>query len=412
MDFAGLFRSYVRDKAEHGNAWPSASLGLKLFALKCRLLPDKSIARGYQKLESIMMDHTVSALTGKRYALTSVFAPHEILLSSGILSLSSEALSCMLSYGYGLEDAFIDRTESLGIAPSLCSYHKAFIGASDLIPPPCLIVSSSLACDGNLCSFRYLSETEGLPFSFIDVPYGKDADSIAYLAGQLEELAYSLPSFSLDALRKTIEIENATREELIRFYQLAAARYYPGKLMDQMYGVMAFHSLLGTEELLDWIRSLCSDLEDAPELTGKRILWSHVIPFYSEPLRRLFDSSERYQVLASDMLLDSFTALDSDRPFWSLAEKMVCHAFSGPYNDKLSHLDRILELYPADGIIAFSQWGCRQASGGLPLLKEHFRKKGIPVLILDGDAVDRRNSQDGQIGTRTEAFLELLEGMA
>ena len=34
---------------------------------------------------------------------------------------------------------------------------------------------------------------------------------------------------------------------------------------------------------------------------------------------------------------------------------------------------------------------------------------GIPMLILDGDGIDRRNSHDGQIRTRLEAFLEMLE---
>ena len=33
----------------------------------------------------------------------------------------------------------------------------------------------------------------------------------------------------------------------------------------------------------------------------------------------------------------------------------------------------------------------------------------IPMLILDGDGIDRRNSHDGQIRTRLEAFLEMLE---
>ena len=34
---------------------------------------------------------------------------------------------------------------------------------------------------------------------------------------------------------------------------------------------------------------------------------------------------------------------------------------------------------------------------------------GIPMLILDGDGIDRRNSHDGQIKTRLEAFLEILD---
>ena len=31
------------------------------------------------------------------------------------------------------------------------------------------------------------------------------------------------------------------------------------------------------------------------------------------------------------------------------------------------------------------------------------------MLILDGDGIDRRNSHDGQIKTRLEAFLEMLQ---
>ena len=37
------------------------------------------------------------------------------------------------------------------------------------------------------------------------------------------------------------------------------------------------------------------------------------------------------------------------------------------------------------------------------------KEKNIPMLILDGDGIDKRNSHDGQIKTRLEAFLELIE---
>ena len=42
------------------------------------------------------------------------------------------------------------------------------------------------------------------------------------------------------------------------------------------------------------------------------------------------------------------------------------------------------------------------------LLKETLRDQNISFLTLDGDGMDRRNSHDGQIKTRLEAFLELL----
>lgn len=411
MGLADLYTGYVRNKAEHGeNAWDSAYLGLKLFRMKSHILPDKSISKGYSKLESMMMDHVVSAFSGAGYAWSSIFAPHEIFLSAGMKSLSSEAISCMLSHGYGLEKAFIDITESEGITSTLCSYHKAFVGAAEsMLPPPLISVSTSLACDGNLCSFRYLSEKHEIPFHFIDVPYACDKSSIDYLEEQLKTIAFSIPGFSLSRLKEILDIENRTRNEMMRFYELSSMRYYPGKLMDQMYAIMATHSLLGTEGFLSWIRNVNKELERAPEFTGRNILWVHVIPFYSEPLRALFDSSPRYQVAASDMLFDSFSDLDADSPFRSLAIKMIKHAFNGGYQRKIEHIDKIMEIHQTDGAIAFSQWGCKQANGGLPLLKAHYMKKNLPLLILDGDAIDKRNSQEGQIKTRVEAFLELLE---
>jgi benzoyl-CoA reductase/2-hydroxyglutaryl-CoA dehydratase subunit BcrC/BadD/HgdB len=67
----------------------------------------------------------------------------------------------------------------------------------------------------------------------------------------------------------------------------------------------------------------------------------------------------------------------------------------------------VKELSP-DAVINFCHWGCKQASGGNMLLKDSKNKLNIPMLTLDGDAVDRRNSHDGQIKTRLEAFLELI----
>ena len=42
------------------------------------------------------------------------------------------------------------------------------------------------------------------------------------------------------------------------------------------------------------------------------------------------------------------------------------------------------------------------------LLKEELDRQNIPLLVLDGDGMDRRNSHDGQIRTRFEAVLEVL----
>ena len=41
-------------------------------------------------------------------------------------------------------------------------------------------------------------------------------------------------------------------------------------------------------------------------------------------------------------------------------------------------------------------------------MKKALADANIPYLILDGDGIDPRNSPEGQIKTRLEAFLEML----
>lgn len=43
------------------------------------------------------------------------------------------------------------------------------------------------------------------------------------------------------------------------------------------------------------------------------------------------------------------------------------------------------------------------------LLREKLSAIDMPLLVLDGDALDRRNDQDGQLKTRLEAFLEMVK---
>ena len=74
----------------------------------------------------------------------------------------------------------------------------------------------------------------------------------------------------------------------------------------------------------------------------------------------------------------------------------------------MDEVAKFAQEFQADGVINFCHWGCKQSAGGVMLLKEKMQELEIPFLNLDGDGMDRRNSHDGQIKTRLEAFLELL----
>lgn len=409
---------YVRNEAIENpeNSFSKMVLGFKANKLKTKLLPKRNISKGYQKLESMMMAMVADSLGNeKSYVWSNIFAPCEIMECFGLNTLSIECLSCYLT-GYHLEYHFIDYAQNTGIAPTLCSYHKTFVGAVDsgVIPKPVYAVTTSLSCDGNLNTFRYLEKKKGVPFTFLDIPYACDEASIAYLAEQLKTLTKELEvrfqkKFDMEKLKETIRIENETRKELMRFLELQQKHYYPGELISQLYLMMGTHLMMGRQEFLDLVRFMIKDIQTYPIFEGKRILWVHLLPFYQESLRQYFNSSDKYQVTASDIIIDFRGELDESDPFKALAKKILNNLYNGSYSHKADMLGTLVDELKPDAIIHFCHWGCKQASGGSILLKEKMKEKNIPMLILDGDGIDKRNSHDGQIKTRLEAFLELIE---
>lgn len=417
MLIADKYIQYVKEKTlkEPEKSWDKILLGFRMNRLRTRFLPHRGLAKGYQRLEDMMMAHVADSLSHPdRYVWGNIFAPCEIIGSFGLNTLSIEALACYLS-GYHLEDFFIDFSQSIGIAPTLCSYHKAFVGAveSGVVPPPSYAVTTSLSCDGNLNTFRFLQKKNNVPFTLLDIPYTDDEASLDYLAGQLEELVTEMENhlglkFNMEHLQNALRVENETRRELKRFYELLQTHYYPGEIIHQLYLMMGTHLLMGTQKFLDLVRFMNRDIEGMPEFTGKRILWVHLLPFYQESLKEYFDESEKYQVMATDIVMDYTGDLDVEHPFRALAQKLIENVFNGSYDHKAQTLGRLADRLHPDAVIHFCHWGCKQVSGGSVLLKEEMQRRNIPMLILDGDGIDKRNSHDGQIKTRLEAFLEMM----
>lgn len=170
-----------------------------------------------------------------------LFAPVEIFQCFGLSALSMECLSSFLS-GFTCEDYFIDRAESRGIASTLCSYHKDFIGAVDsgIILPARLGVTTSMICDGNINTFRYVSRHTDLDTYVIDVPDSCSPEAVEYVTMQLKELIQKLEALtgkrlSMDDLSETLARENQSKAYYKEFLKLQAERYYPSTLTLQMY---------------------------------------------------------------------------------------------------------------------------------------------------------------------------------
>lgn len=390
--------------------------GLTLEQFRTKHLADKRMPGAYQYLNTYAVGEVLNALRHPETSVwANIFAPVELLQCFGLHSLSIESLSSFLS-GFTIEDYFMDYAENEGLASTLCSYHKNFIGAMDsgIVPPAAFAVTTSTICDGNINTFRYLAEKHHVPDFLIDVPACDTPDASAYVTMQLKELIAVLEDtfhrkFEQEKLVEVIRRENESKACYERVLKYIRTHHYPSTLTMQMFMLFATHINIGTPEILHFFKQMEAEVAAAPEFHGTNILWVHLLPYYQETLKEYFNLTEDYQIQTIEMNLDYRKPLDEEHPLEALADKMVQNVYNGSYERKAKLVSELAENLHSDGVINFCHWGCKQSSGGVMLLKEELDQKDIPLLILDGDGMDRRNSHDGQIRTRFEAFLEVLK---
>lgn len=417
MDLIKTYGNIIKKTAPTNpdRAFKMIKAGLYYERFRTGHLMDKRIPKAYQYWNHFAIDNVLQALKHpEKTAWVNIFSPVELLQCFDLYCLSAEAMSSYLS-GFKIEDSLIDFAEREGIAPTLCSYHKTFLGAIDsgLIPPAAFATTTSMICDGNVNTFRHLSDKHHVPCYMLDIPNEYNQDALYYVTTQLHELVAMLEDLfhkklDPDQLRRILIRENQSKELYLKFLKESRYKDFPSTLTLQMFILFATHLTIGAPEVLKFFQMLYDEMLQAPDYEGTKIFWVHLFPYYQETLQKYFNLNDSYQLIATEMNLDYMEPLDPDHPMEALATKMLKNIYNGPYQRKVDEVARYAREFGADGVINFCHWGCKQSSGGVMLLKEKMQELNMPFLNLDGDGMDRRNSHDGQIKTRLEAFLELL----
>ncbi|MCD8028538.1 MAG: 2-hydroxyacyl-CoA dehydratase family protein [Erysipelotrichaceae bacterium] len=391
-------------------------IGLWAESLRSMYLNDKRIPNAYKKLSQLSLDSVRYCLRHPdKTALCNIFAPVEILQCFDLNPLSIECLAGYMG-GFTIEDFFIDKAEDEGIASTLCSYHKCFMGIMQypFFKDSIMSVTTSIACDGNINTFRYLSQKQNLDTFVIDVPHNYSLENKQYVVEQLEEMIHILEdkthqSFDENKLKEIIHRENLSHQYYLEYLSEEKHRYYPNTLTLNLYLALTSHLEIGTSKALEIFKQFSDEIKQYPDFHGHRILWVHLVPFFQQSIQQCFNLSDKNQIIVSDFTLDYINQMDEENPIEALAEKLICNYYNGNYERKAQYIGNLVDEYQFDGVVHMCHWGCKQSSGGVMLLKKEMEKHHIPFLILDGDCLDRRNCQDGQIKTRLEAFIEILD---
>lgn len=390
--------------------------GYRLQEKRLLLFTDKEIPSSGQYVARMVMKNIIRALAKpENTAMVSIFVPGELLTAAGLTPYSVEALSCFIA-GTKCEQAFLRKTEEEGFPETMCSYHRVFLGAalSRLLPKPKCTVYTNLACDGNMMTFPYLKQTYELPGFYIDVPYEKNQESVQYVAEQLRNLKKILEDvtgrqITEEAVAKAVD--NSKKAAINYQKQLSLRKDHDPvtSLTNELYAIFMCHLMAGSEVSLKYTQMLLEDVKKAPKGEGLHVLWMHIMPFLQEPVKEVFNYSKTMHISACDFVADGFRMMYSDDPYEALAEKMVYCIYNGSVKQRIEMARELAKETQADGGVLFAHWGCKGTIGASSLIKSSLEESGLPTIVLDGDGCNPANTSDGQVSTRLQAFVEMLE---
>ena len=349
-------------------------------------------------------------------AVVNIFFPCELLHAIDIKPEFVEGFSGYIN-GACCERYFIDYIENLGMPKTLCSYHKTLLGTafSKVLPKPKFVMFTTMVCDANIITFRALADFWKIPLFMVDIPSTNDEDSIKYVEEQLKHAVSFIEEntnkkFDYEKLKEVIRRENRSMKLYKEYLKELSTKYIPNDVTSEMYKLFFTHVLNGTEESEKYFEMLLEDAKKLEDTNGKiRILWCHTVPYWQKSMKEIFNNSEKYQLLCSDMNFDVIMELDESKPLRSLAIKLLNNHVRGSADHRAYKILDMAKFLNADGVVYFNHWGCKKTLGGAGITKKILEENGLPVLILDGDGCDRENINDGQMQTRLQAFLEILE---
>ena len=390
--------------------------GYRLQEQRLRFFPDKEIPPSGQYAALVVMKNMIQALAKPdNAAMVSIFVPGELVTAAGLTPYSVEAISCFLA-GTKCEQAFLRKTLEEGFPETMCSYHRVFLGAAltEILPKPRCMIYTNLACDGNMMTFPYLKQTCDRPEFYIDVPYEKNRESVLYVADQLRKLKSFLEDvtgrkISEEAVRQSVLNSKKAAENYRKQLELRKDHDPVTSLTYELYAIFMCHLLAGSETAVRYTKLLLEDVKKAPKGEGLHILWMHIMPFLQEPVKEVFNYSKTVHLSACDFVADGFRQMQSDDPYEAMAEKMVYCIYNGNVSQRIELAKELARITNADGGILFAHWGCKGTIGASGLIKNSLEKAELLTMVLDGDGCNPANTSDGQVSTRLQAFLEMLE---
>ena len=357
-----------------------------------------------------------------RLAWCGVCAPFDLLNAMGISSCFVEYLGAVFAAA-GSAGQFLEEAEHTGFQADSCGWHRAVIGAAakGMMPVPDVMIATSSPCTGGVAAVEHLARTFGCPLYVLAIPPDDSESNVRYLADQIRHMvdfvsAHTGEALDDDRLRYAMHKTNEAREAAIEMFRLAQQTPSPARAADLRNFGITIPLFLGTEAAVEIAQAYRDEFAARLEqgvsgVPGERfrLMWLQEAIQFRHPLIKMLEQDYQATIVIEELDDIYWEPIDIEDPYIGLAQRTIAFPFNGPAEHRLRHIKKLVQAYKIDGAINPCHWGCRQGTGARGLISEALKELDVPVINLEVDCADSRNFSEGQLRTRLEAFMEVLD---
>ena len=248
---------------------------------------------------------------------------------------------------------------------------------------------------------------------YLDPPKSTDDLSVAYYAEQLGGFAEALNRYgpkevNAASLARSIRVYNETRALMKEVSSLASKTLLSGHAL---FDIMQLATLCDREKFNRRLGKFLDGFSGKRmEGEGVRILLAGCIIDQTDQIRLMEEAGAL--VVANELCtagrqFDSMVQEEGD-PFHALAERYLKKAPCARMmnlRERIEYLVQLAEENNVDGVIYHIIKFCDHFMWDLPVVRDAFKAKGIPVLDVEGEYV---KGTFGPLQTRIQAFVESL----
>jgi benzoyl-CoA reductase/2-hydroxyglutaryl-CoA dehydratase subunit BcrC/BadD/HgdB len=357
-----------------------------------------------------------------KVAWSGLAVPFDLLNAMGITSCFVEFVGAVLA-STGMADPFLEEAEQAGFVGDTCGFHRSVIGAArkEIIPQPDFLIATTCPCTGGIAIMENLAHMFKKDLFVLNVPQEDSEQNVSYLADQIKDMVDFVAQQTGETLneskvRQAIEKTNSAREIMKNVYQLAQNVPSPtdGRLLINLGIIMPL--FIGTDSAIEIAQAykdeftarIDNGIQGVPD-EKLRLLWIQNRIQFKNPLVELLEKEYQANIVSDELNDIYWDPIDPDDPYTGLARRSIALPLNGNIQRRIQHLQKLARAYKLDGAINPCHWGCRQGTGARGMISDGLKEINVPVLNLEVDCVDTRNFAEGQLRTRIEAFMEMLE---